>query len=200
MADFMEIEDTTTTEPEVEEDNNQYLEFSYDGDSLNFKVNNNENYDTFVTQDDLTQALSDADENIDTVKQGPPGIPGVNGSSIVDCKLDRDGNLIVTLPVYDKNTSQILSIGGVLTKQQWLDMQNNIVRLNNAMAALDPDGTGNIGKVNPATKTSTGVVQIGDGIDVTETGLISINSEEVVDDVISDPDSTNKMLDDVFNS
>ena len=198
MADFMEIEDTTTTEPEVQEDNNQYLEFSYDGDSLSFKVNNNEDSDTLVTQDDLIQVVDEPGD--EDTKQGPPGIPGTDGSSIVDCKLDRDGNLIVTLPVYDKNASQILSVGGVLTKQQWIDMQNNIVRLNNALAALDPSGSGTIGTIAPATKDSTGVVQIGDGINVNDKGLISINSDEVVDDVTNDPDSTSKMLDDVFNT
>lgn len=200
MADFMEIEDTTTTaEPEIQEDDNQYLEFSYDGDSLSFKVDNDEESNILVTQDDLTKAMTEDNPPEQDVTQGPPGIPGTNGSSIIDCKLDRDGNLIVTLPEYSKDTSTILSVGGVLTKQQWLDMQNNIIRLNNALATLDPDGTGHIGKVDLATKTSAGIVQIGDGIDVTD-GLISVNSEEVVDDVISDPDATNNMLDEVFNS
>lgn len=195
MTDFTEIKNTTINESNIQDDDKQNLEFSYDGDSLSFKVNNDESH-TLVTQDDLTEVM----DNTTEPTQGPPGIPGIDGSSVIECKLDRDGNLIVKLPVYDEDTSAILSIGGVLTKQQWIDMQNNIIRLNNAVAALTGSGGGSIGTVDLATKTTPGIVQIGDGINVTTKGVISIDGDEIVHDVTNDTESTNTMLDEVFNS
>lgn len=133
-----------------------------------------------------------------TGEQGPPGIPGLNGSSIVDARLDKDGNLIVKLPVYDSNTAQILSTGGVITKQQWLDVQNDIIQLANAISQIDSGGVV-VTKVNLATKDTAGIVQIGDGINVTDRGIISIDGQDVVEDVTNDPESTENMLNEVFD-
>ena len=65
--------------------------------------------------------------------RGATGPFGVDGSSVVNAEMDDDGHLILTIQDEEKttDTTKLIALeNGTLTRQELLDIQNSINRLN----------------------------------------------------------------------
>ena len=74
----------------------------------------------------------DTEDQFQALK-GATGPFGVDGSSVVDAKLDDDGHLILTIQDEEStaDTTKMLTLeNGAFTRQDLLDLQTSINRLN----------------------------------------------------------------------
>lgn len=63
-----------------------------------------------------------------------------------------------------------------------------------------PDTGGSSYTLLPATKSRLGGVKIGDGVDVTPDGTLSVDTESVLDNILATPEEMTTMLDEVFGT
>lgn len=71
--------------------------------------------------------------------RGPVGLCGIDGSSIVDAKVDNNGHLWLTIQDDEQeiDTTKMLTLeSGAFTLKDLLDLQNSINRINNDLAAI----------------------------------------------------------------